>query len=80
MRVVGEIPHEACKITIFAWNNKYLIKLERGAIEQTFKVPEMDVTGDDDIRQLLQGAFMKKAISRFEEMEASLIEAMEKLY
>lgn len=80
MRVIGEIPHEACKITVFAWNNKYLIKLERGPIEQTFKVPEMDVTGDDDINEMLDGPFMKKAIARFDEMESSLMEAMEKLY
>lgn len=80
MRVVGEIPHEACKITIFAWNNKYLVKLERGPIEQTFKVPEMDVTGDEDIKTMLDGVFMEKALARFEEMEASLTEAMEKLY
>jgi len=80
MRVIGEIPHEACKITVFAWNNKYLIKLERGPIEQTFKVPEMDVTGDDDIKEMLDGPFMKKAIARFDEMESSLMEAMEKLY
>lgn len=80
MRVIGEIPHESCKITVFAWNNKYLIKLERGLIEQTFKVPETEVTGDDDIQKILQGTFMKKAITRFDEMDASLIEAMEALY
>lgn len=80
MRVIGEVPHEGCKITIFAWNNKYLIKLERGLIEQTFKVPEMEVTGDDDIQKMLRGNFMYKAIARFDEMEASLIEAMESLY
>ncbi|MEK6476132.1 hypothetical protein WJR50_01315 [Catalinimonas sp. 4WD22] len=80
MRVIGEVPHEKCKITIFAWNNKYLIKLERGVIEQTFKVPEMDVTGDDDIKKMLEGKFMEKAVARFEEMEASLFEALESLY
>lgn len=80
MRVIGEVPHEECKITIFAWNNKYLIKLERGVIEQTFKVPEMDVTGDDDIKKILEGKFMEKALVRFEEMEASLFEAIESLY
>ncbi len=79
MRVVKEMNHEACKITIFAWNNKYLIKLERGFIEQTFKVPEMDVNGDEDIQKLLQGLFMDKALARFEEMQDALIEALESL-
>jgi len=80
MRVIGEIPHEGCKITIFSWNNKYLIKLERGPIEQTYKVAEMDVSGDDDINELLDSTFMQEAMRRFEEMDASLAAAMERLY
>lgn len=77
MRVVHEVSHPACKITVFSWNMKYLIKLERGLIEQTFKVPELEVTGDDDIEKLLTGVFLEKAISRFDEMEASLVEALQ---
>ena len=76
MRIVDEIAHPACKITIFSWNMKYLIKLERGLIEQTFKVPELEVTGDDDIKELLQGDFLQEAIDRFGEMEASLGRAL----
>lgn len=79
MRVVNEIAHPACKITVFAWNMKYLIKLERGVIEQTFKVPELEVTGDGDIEELLAGDFLNEAIERFGEMEASLGRALEKL-
>ena len=77
MRIIGEIPHAECKITLFAWNLKYLIKLERGSIEQTFKVSEMDVTGDEDIRKILSKDFLIRAIARFNEMEASLAEALE---
>lgn len=76
MRVVGEIPHPACKITIFSWNGKYLIKLERGPIEQTFKVSEMDVTGEADIYAMLNEAFIKKVIVRFDEMEETLMKAL----
>ena len=77
MRIVGEIPHPTCKITLFAWNLKYLIKLERGPIEQTFKVSEMDVTGEEDIKEMMNGKFLDQAIARFDEMEASLAEALE---
>lgn len=79
MRVVSEIAHPACKITVFSWNMKYLIKLERGLIEQTFKVPELEVTGDEDIKKMLDGAFLEEAIRRFDEMEASLMEAIQGL-
>lgn len=79
MRVVGEIPHPACKITIFSWNGKYLIKLERGSIEQTFKVREMDVSGEADIQALLNEGFMQKALARFDEMEDALMKALGEL-
>lgn len=79
MRIVGEIPHPECKITIFSWNGKYLIKLERGSIEQTFKVREMDVSGEADIQALLNEKFMQKAVARFDEMEDTLMKALEEL-
>jgi hypothetical protein len=79
MRIVGEIPHPSCKITLFSWNGKYIIKLERGMIEQTFKVSEMDVSGDDDIQKILSEAFMQKAIVRFDEMEDALMKTLEEI-
>ena len=79
MRIIGEIPHPACKITLFSWNSKYLIKLERGLIEQTFKIPEYEVSGDQDIQRLVAGDFLAQALQRFDEMEDSLMQAMEEL-
>lgn len=80
MRIVKEISNPHCKITVFSWNAKYLIKLERGLIEQTYKVPEVDLNGDEDIEKLLKGSFFRKALARFDEMESDLMEALEKLY
>ena len=79
MRIVGEIAHPACKITLFSWNMKYLIKLEKGLIEQTFKVPELEVTGDEDIKKMLEGEFLNEAVRRFDEMETSLMQALAKV-
>ena len=76
MRIIGEIPHPACKITLFSWNSKYLVKLERGFIEQTFKIPEYEVSGDQDIQRLVAEDFLAQALQRFDEMEASLMQAM----
>lgn len=78
MRVIGEIPHEACKITLFQWNGKYLIKLEEGQVEQTFKISEWDIT-EDDLKLLLDEPFMQKAIARFEEMHQAMREAIERV-
>jgi hypothetical protein len=72
MRVVGEIPHPECKITIFHWNNRYLLKLESGLLEQTFKVEEYDLASEEDLKKIVSVRFIKKALDRFEEMAASL--------
>ncbi len=79
MRVVGEIPNPNFKITIFSWNNKYLIKLEQGLLEQTFKVSEMDVSGDEDIKKMLDTSFLETAQNRFNDMNQSLFEALERI-
>lgn len=75
MRVVGEIPHPECKITIFHWNNKYLVKLESGPFEQTFKINELDVTSEDDLRRIFNEDFIAQAMARFEDMSRSLEDA-----
>ncbi|MDZ7648033.1 MAG: hypothetical protein U5K54_13125 [Cytophagales bacterium] len=49
MRVIKEIPYANFKITIFQWNGKYLIKIESGLLEQTFKINELDTTSEDDV-------------------------------
>lgn len=79
MRVVGEIPNNQCKITIYYWNNKYLIKLEQGWIEQTYKVPELEISGEEDLQKIVSGEFLEKALKLFGTMESSLFKAMEEL-
>lgn len=77
MRVVGEIPHPDCKITIFHWNNRYLLKLEAGLLEQTFKVSEYDIASEEDLKKILNEEFINKALERFQEMYISLRVSME---
>lgn len=79
MRVVGEIPHPECKITIFHWNNRYLLKLESGLLEQTFKIEEYDLSSDEDLTKIANERFIKKAMDRFHEMAVSLGEEMNTL-
>jgi hypothetical protein len=78
MRVVGEIPHPYLKITIFNWNNRYLIKLEQGSFEQTFKVSELDVTSEEDLIKLVDVEFLKESEARFHDMAQSLIKSQQR--
>lgn len=75
MRFVREIPHPDCKITIFSWNNRYLIKLEQGALEQTFKISEMDLNSEEDLLSIIDAEFLHQASNRFQDMGRSLYEA-----
>jgi uncharacterized protein YprB with RNaseH-like and TPR domain len=79
MRVVGEIPHPQCKITIFSWNNRYLIKLESGLLEQTFKINEYDIVSEADLFAIVTPAFIEDAMNQFKAMEKSLRHALDRL-
>jgi hypothetical protein len=76
MRIVKEVPLPDMKVTIFSWNNKYLFKLEQGLLEQTFKIPETEITSEQDLDVLLGEGFLNKARQRFREMMADLQEAL----
>ncbi len=78
MRVVAEIPHPEVKIIIFSWNGKYIIKLERGPFEQTYKVSEMDILEEADVQKLIDATFITSVLERFASMAQSLYEAQER--
>jgi hypothetical protein len=79
MRIVEEIPHPQFKITVFSWNNKYIIKLEIGQFEQVYKINEMDVTGLDDVKKLLSPEFLDKVMQRFLSMRTDFSEAFKQI-
>ena len=72
MRAIGEIPNQSCKITLFDWNQKYLIKLELGLCEQTYKISHLDIGGEKELRALLTPEFIAKAMARFDSMHEDL--------
>lgn len=76
MRVVAELPHPDCKITIFSMNNKYIIKFEQGAIEQTYKLAEMDIlNGVDGVFEIIDETFIKSVVDNFKLMRAAFLNA-----
>lgn len=79
MRVIGNMVHEKCNITFFHWNNRYLIKLEAGPFEQTFKVQEYDLASEEDLKKIVDEDFIAQSMNRFDEMAQSLSAAMDKI-
>lgn len=70
MRVIGELPNDYCKISLFQWNEKYLVKFELGLYEQTFKIDEYEVADVDELKSLISVDFIKKVMQRFDDMHA----------
>jgi len=70
MRVIAELPHPDCKITLFNMNQKYIIKFEQGTLEQSYKLSELDLTGGgaNEIFQLLDEEFIASVVERFKSM------------
>jgi hypothetical protein len=69
MRLVKQIPHERFLIQLHQYNGKYILKIELGGFEQSFKVSEMDI----DIEKLenkLTSEFLKNCFDRFLSMRS----------
>lgn len=79
MRVVKELSQKGIRISIFSWNNKYLLKFEQGMIEQTFKINEMDISGEEDLSHFMSENFLMDVQKRFDEMHQSLRSQLENI-
>jgi hypothetical protein len=79
MRVIAELPHPECKITLFNMNSKYIIKFEQGTLEQTYKIAEMDILGGvNGVFEMLDEAFIQSIINRFASMRSDFLLAYKK--
>lgn len=77
MRVVKEFTQEEIRVSVFSWNNKYILKYELGPMEQTFKISELDILEESDLESFWEGEFFEKVKLRFQEMGKSLRGQME---
>lgn len=76
MRIIAELPHPDFKISILSMNQKFIVKIEKGTLEQTYKIPDMDLTeGVNSVFELLDEPFLKTVSARFLEMGKDFREA-----
>ena len=78
MRIISTIPPPSIRISIFHMNEKFIVKLEAGPMEQVFKFAEGEVKGPEEIERILDADFLNKALDRFNEMFVSFREAKER--
>jgi hypothetical protein len=79
MRVVKEIINHGYRTTIFNWNNKYIIKLETSALEQTYKIDQFDLASDEEAIQIMDSTFINQVMTRFEQMASDMASAMSRM-
>lgn len=72
MRVVATIPHVQCHISIFQMNDKFIIKIEKSNLEQSFKVSQMDVMTIEELKALITENFIERVMDRFKQMQTDL--------
>lgn len=65
MRIVAEIPHPRYKIQIHSYNGKYMVKIELGQFEQTYKIAETDVTSLDEVKNMITPELLTNTLQRF---------------
>jgi hypothetical protein len=75
MRVIADIPHPRYKIQIFLYNAKYLVKIELGQFEQTFKIAETDVNGLEELKRMITDQLLRNSLERFLSMRTDWEEA-----
>jgi hypothetical protein len=77
MRVVHEKPYPDYKLTIYQWNNKFILKYESGMYEQTYKISELDLTGTEDIVKIAESEpFVSSVKEKFLQMHHALHQAL----
>lgn len=70
MRLIKDIPHDRYKIQVFNYNAKYIVKIELGQFEQTYKIGETDVYGLEDVERMITPELLSNALKRFVEMRS----------
>ncbi len=76
MRIIDSIPHPSISISIFQMNDKFIVKFEAGPMEQAFKFHTEEVKSVDNLKTIINEAFIEKVRLRFNEMFLQMKEAV----
>jgi hypothetical protein len=79
MRIIAELPHPEFKISILNMNRKFIVKIEKGAFEQSYKIAEADLVDDvNSVFELLDEEFLKTVAERFNAMREDFSESFKR--
>jgi hypothetical protein len=79
MRIIAELPHPEFKISILNMNDKYIVKIEQGNLEQTYKIAGIDLLdGVNSVFEFLDETFLATVAARFKEMRKDFFDAFKR--
>lgn len=79
MRIVATVPHPQLKISIFSYNEKYIIEIEAAQYKQTYKISQDSVNGIEDVKKLCSQSLIDGSMQRFSQMHTDFKQAFEQL-
>ncbi|MEK7357395.1 MAG: hypothetical protein AAB250_13165 [Bdellovibrionota bacterium] len=68
MRTLGQISHPEATISIFSWNGKFIVKFERGLLEQVYKFEHLDFESEAEFRAKIDSEFIASVVGAFSGM------------
>ena len=70
MKFLKKIPHIGVSISLYEWNQKYIVKFELDGLEQTYKVSQFDIETKEEVDvAVLKDAFIEQVLHRFKDMQ-----------
>lgn len=78
MRYIKDIANNNFKISIYQWNNKYIIKIESGMFEQTYKIDQYDVENVEEIEKCIDKDFLDTIMRNFNMMQSDFIDTLKR--
>ncbi len=79
MKRLIDLPADFCHISIFEWNNKYILKFESNQLEQTYKINTWDVADIQSLINLIDASFLEEVKELFIKMNDLLTKSISRL-
>ncbi|MCE7039316.1 hypothetical protein [Dyadobacter sp. CY312] len=76
MRYIKDITNSRFKIGVYQWNNKYIIKIENGMYEQTYKIDQYEVANVEEIEKCIDEVFLGVVAKTFDTMEGDFTQTL----
>ncbi|MBC8046824.1 MAG: hypothetical protein H7Y00_08515 [Fimbriimonadaceae bacterium] len=75
MRVIGYIEHPVYKISVFSWSEKYIVKIEAGFFEQSYKFRYDEFSNWEELKLVFDEVMIEAIRKTFMQMGKDMKEA-----